>query len=335
MTEATAAAVVEVTPPSSLSDDPDFDFTTTEWVIPPLLFSHKDDSPAELKRRQQQEHVYRSKTTPTNWNRYLALGRYALSGPDFDLLMNRQVEDALLLHCVIWYNYAFHVDRNMECSLKLAAWAVQQSKPYLNTHQTNALLVDTISTRWKQYAKDNDKPSAKKSQDNVKTVVDLTDDAASDDYQLTTMEVQSDEEPFDFTVVDWMILPKYVFNLPETTQDSDIRALAEAEYRKSTTPTTWHRYVTLGRYVVDGFTFDSIMNKGSIEPQKMNCLIWYQYSYYLDNNLDIPSKLQLWAASRSQPFLAKHALLAFNLTPPRLHGKSTLVPFPSPTLGQK
>jgi hypothetical protein len=98
MTKAAAAAVLEVARPSSPSDDPNFDVTITEWVIAPLLVSHKDESSTETKRRQQQEHVYRSKTTPTYWNRYLALGRYAMSGSDFDLLMNRQVEDALHLH---------------------------------------------------------------------------------------------------------------------------------------------------------------------------------------------------------------------------------------------
>ena len=151
MTEATAAAVSKVVSSSSPPDDPIFDFTITEWVVPPLLVSRKDESSAKLKSRQQNEHVYRSKTNPTHWNRYLALGRYAMSGSDFDMLMNDPAEDALKINRVIWYNYAFHVDRKMECSPKLAAWAVQKSKPYLTMHQNNALLVDTVSTSWNQY----------------------------------------------------------------------------------------------------------------------------------------------------------------------------------------
>ena len=145
MTEAIAAAVSKVVPSSLPPDDPVFDFNISDWVVPSLLVSRQDESSAQLKSRQQNEHVYRSKTTPTLWNRYLALGRYSMSGSDFDALMNASNKDELKIHCVIWYNYAFHVDRNMECSPKLAAWAVQRSKPYLTKHQTKALFVDTVS----------------------------------------------------------------------------------------------------------------------------------------------------------------------------------------------
>jgi hypothetical protein len=93
MTEETVAAVSKVVPLPSLSDDPIFDFNTTEWVVPPLLVSHKDVSSAELKCRQQNEHVYRSMAhNPTHWHRYLVLRRYAMSGPVFDMLMNHPAE---------------------------------------------------------------------------------------------------------------------------------------------------------------------------------------------------------------------------------------------------
>ena len=89
--------------------------------------------------------------------------------------------------------------------------------------------------------------------------------------------------------------------------------MTEQEYRNSTTPTLWQRYVTLGRFAVDGFTFDSIMEEGPIDPLKMHCLIWFQYAYHLDHKIDIPPKLQAWAATRSPPYLAKHADSAFLL----------------------
>ena len=131
--------------------------------------------------------------------------------------------------------------------------------------------------------------------------------------QLSTPVVPPDEPTFDFTVVDWIDPPEYVTLLPETTPDSEVRALAEAEYRKSTTSTAWHRYVTLGRYVVDGFALDTIMNEGSSEPLKMHCMIWYQYAYHMDHKIDIPPTLQSWATMRAQPFLATHAVNAFQL----------------------
>ena len=62
--------------------------------------------------------------------------------------------------------------------------------------------------------------------------------------------------------------------------------MAETEYRKSTTPTAWNRYLTLGCYTVDGFlTFDTIMEESTTEHLKMHCLIWFQYAYQ-------PSRLQ-------------------------------------------
>ena len=134
-------------------DDSSLDFTIQEWVAASLLVPHKDESSAAIKRRHQEEHVYRSKTSSTNWHRYLTLGRYALSGPNFDILMDDKDVDALKLHCVIWYNYMFHVDRMMECPPKLEAWAIHRSKPYLTTHQINALSVDTEVLTWKVYAK--------------------------------------------------------------------------------------------------------------------------------------------------------------------------------------
>ena len=153
MTETEAAAASKVSPPSSHSDNSIFDFTITEWVAPSLLVAHKDESSAALKRRQQAEHVYRSKTTPTHWFRYLTLGRHAISGADFDTLMEDQAVNELKVHCVIWYNFSFHVDRQMECLPQLEAWAIQKSKPYRTQHKRNALLVDTVETTWKSYAK--------------------------------------------------------------------------------------------------------------------------------------------------------------------------------------
>jgi hypothetical protein len=153
MTDETAAAASVAVSSPSPSNDPIFDFTIQEWVAASLIVPHKDERSTEVKRRHQQEHVYRSKTTPTNWHRYLTLGRYAMSGPDFETLMSDPTDDELKIHCVIWYNYAYHVDRHMECSPKLEAWAEQRSKPYLTKHQSTALLVDTIATTWQQYAK--------------------------------------------------------------------------------------------------------------------------------------------------------------------------------------
>jgi hypothetical protein len=92
-----------------------------------------------------------------------------------------------------------------------------------------------------------------------------------------------------FSVSDWFNAPPYVSDLPETSQESNIRAMTELEYRKATTPTKWFRYLTLGRYVLDGFTFDSCMEEMSSDPLKLHCLnthkvTWQSFSRSLSLN---------------------------------------------------
>jgi hypothetical protein len=97
----------------------------------------------------------------------------------------------LKIHRVIWYNYFIHVDRIMECSPKLAAWAVQGSKPYLTTYQPNSLLVDTLSTRWELYQDEQEESFDTKSTVNDKSEesIGATDSAYT---QLTTTNIPPD-----------------------------------------------------------------------------------------------------------------------------------------------
>ena len=134
------------------------------------------------------------------------------------------------------------------------------------------------------------------------------------DFQLKAASVPPDDPIFDFSCIDWIDPPKFITTLPETTKESIIRDMAEKEYRASTTPTAWHRYITLGRYATDGFTFDSIMSELLIDPRKVHCLIWFQYSYHLDHKIAIPDKLHAWYSDRSKLFLVtNHLTSAFDL----------------------
>jgi hypothetical protein len=89
----------------------------------------------------------------------------------------------------------------MECSPKLAAWAVQRSKLYLTTHQPKALLVDTITISWEKYKDEHVSPPETKLQ-SEENLVDLTDDTDPTDSKLTTMNALSDENLVDFKVDD-------------------------------------------------------------------------------------------------------------------------------------
>ena len=117
----------------------------------------------------------------------------------------------------------------------------------------------------------------------------------------------------NFAISEWVDTPSYVTELPETTPDSNIREMAEQEYRNSTTPTKWHRYLTLDRYVTDGFTFDTNIAEMTTDPLKVHCMIWYQYTYHLDYKLTIPMKLLEWATRCSLAYLQKFSASALNL----------------------
>ena len=117
----------------------------------------------------------------------------------------------------------------------------------------------------------------------------------------------------DFTISEWVDTPMYETDLPETTPDSDIRAKVEQEYRNTTSPTNWHRYLTLGQYVTDGFTFDANIEEMSTDSLKVHCMIWYQYTYHLDHKLIIPMKLLEWATRCSLVYLTEASASALNL----------------------
>ncbi|KAI2494434.1 hypothetical protein MHU86_20117 [Fragilaria crotonensis] len=132
----------------------------------------------------------------------------------------------------------------------------------------------------------NDKPAANHHKDAISPPVDAV---------------------FDFSVTEWLDAPLYVSDLPETSPETNLRAMTEQEYRKSTTPFNWHRYFTLGRYAVDGFTFDASMDDIVADPLKIHCIVWYNYMYHIDHGIDIPAPLLNWATLRSHQYLCSHA----------------------------
>ena len=153
MTEATATAVSQALLSVFSADDPLIDFSVPEWFAPPLFVPHTQETPADARFRQNNEKDYRATATRSQWHRYLTLGRYALSGPDFDAAMEEYDSDPIKVHCLIWYNFNYHVDRYMESPPKLEAWATKFSQPYLEKHRESALFLDTKTTQWTDYAK--------------------------------------------------------------------------------------------------------------------------------------------------------------------------------------
>lgn len=129
--------------------DPVFGFLTTKWIEPPAFASIRHEIDEDRQNCLVMETTYRQHTTPTAWYRYCTLGRFTVDGNTFDTIWNEFEVDPLRAHCMIWYNYMFHVDRNMDIPSKLESWATKRSQVYLAIHAASVLTVDTIRTSWK------------------------------------------------------------------------------------------------------------------------------------------------------------------------------------------
>lgn len=112
---------------------------------------------------------------------------------------------------------------------------------------------------------------------------------------------------FGFLTQDWLNPHESVFNSLKTAEEQ-YRLLADDDaYRQTVSPTTWSRYVHLGRPTTTGFHFDKIWNNFDSDPSLLYQLIWYTYLYYVDRELEIPMKLEHWATTVVQPYLASHS----------------------------
>ena len=138
----------------------------------------------------------------------------------------------------------------------------------------------------------------------------MTEPAAT---QVFDPSIVPDDSIFSFDTDEWIDPPTFVTELPETSPETNIRILGEKEYRESVTPTRWHRYIVLGRYAMDGFTFDTLMENIDTEPKTAFCAIWYHFNYFLDREMEVSVKLQQWVQHRVQPYLSKHAYATFQV----------------------
>jgi hypothetical protein len=63
------------------------------------------------------------------------------------------VADPLKIHCIIWYQYIYHLDHGIEIPEKLLAWATRRTQQYLNHHADSAFILDTKTVSWKKYSR--------------------------------------------------------------------------------------------------------------------------------------------------------------------------------------
>ncbi|KAI2494803.1 hypothetical protein MHU86_19698 [Fragilaria crotonensis] len=71
-----------------------------------------------------------------------------MSGQEFDTIWRQRNSDPLCFHRLVWFNYKSYVDRELNVSPKLYAWANKVSQPFLLEHSPKSLEMDTERFNW-------------------------------------------------------------------------------------------------------------------------------------------------------------------------------------------
>ena len=129
----------------------DWQFETTVWHEAPAFVS--DNLDTEIVARRNANHaVYRQIGTATTWLRYLTLGYYAFDDAVlFDREWSKWTTDPTTIHRIIFYNYLYQVDRDIQISHKLDIWANKISHPYLLQYDPASTDINTTNYTWPKW----------------------------------------------------------------------------------------------------------------------------------------------------------------------------------------
>ncbi|KAI2503174.1 hypothetical protein MHU86_11277 [Fragilaria crotonensis] len=118
----------------------------------PPVFKPIDQTLSDsIYRRRANDALYQQISSPAKWQKYVTLGYFAIDdGAFFDLEWSAREVNPTKMHSIIWYNYLYHIDRDIDIPTKLNAWATQVSQPYLINNAPQLLTIDTTITSWKQ-----------------------------------------------------------------------------------------------------------------------------------------------------------------------------------------
>lgn len=141
--------------PSFSDQDPShplYGFKINHWVEQPVKTGPDWFQPEERYRRNANEHVYKQHGTHTNWYRYIMLGFFTFDDClECDKVWNAMETAPLHVHRSIWYNFMYHVDRDLVVPEKLNAWATDITLPYLTEFDPTTLHgTDTLKHKWKE-----------------------------------------------------------------------------------------------------------------------------------------------------------------------------------------
>ncbi|KAI2495088.1 hypothetical protein MHU86_19443 [Fragilaria crotonensis] len=112
---------------------------------------------------------------------------------------------------------------------------------------------------------------------------------------------------FNFTIVAYVQTPALIERENESQAAIENRKVDDDSYRRSVSPTSWHRFTTLGFQATNGKDFDMIWRDRNSNPLCFHRLVWYNYKSYVDRECNVNPKLHAWATNVSHPFLLEHS----------------------------
>ncbi|KAI2508517.1 hypothetical protein MHU86_5916 [Fragilaria crotonensis] len=112
---------------------------------------------------------------------------------------------------------------------------------------------------------------------------------------------------FNFTIVAYVQTPALIERENESQAAIENRKVEDDSYRRSVSPTSWHRFTTLGFQATNGKDFDMIWRDRNSNPLCFHRLVWYNYKAYVDRECNVNPKLHAWATNVSHPFLLEHS----------------------------
>jgi hypothetical protein len=289
-------------PPDLL--DKKYAFETDEWLDPPVFSANLMKTlKINPSTRAYFTAKYRKTRTPTDWNRYVILGYLCYEdGQIFDKYWNGTETNWLKRHKMIWYQYRAHIDKNIDIPNKLRVWVNEVKEPYLQKYAPEFQDFNTHCETWDNIIQDM-------MEEDSKGRMDTEESEKKGAAKENPDPVNLNSQKFRFDTTEWHDPPPLAIT-SKTENEWIYRRKANDElYKQYGTATTWHRYITLGYYALnDGMQFDKEWQAMTDQPIKMHRIIWYNFLYQVDRDMDIAPKLNAWATKVSQPYLQKHDL---------------------------
>ena len=149
MTEVIDSAVAPNRSGSPDPDNPLFWIATDKWLDPPLNASSTGSNDFVSTPRPFFLEKYRKTATPFQWNRYILLGFHThMDGNEFDDEWTKDPINLTQRNKIVWYNFMYYVDRNIDIHSLLENWALHVAQPYLFEHDPSFLQINTIDVPW-------------------------------------------------------------------------------------------------------------------------------------------------------------------------------------------